>query len=131
MKVDNVLLRAMLYRTTRDTISNAAFRKAVEGQGPAIAIICTNDNHIFGVYSSTGWTNMGNWQRDEKIFLFSLADGSAGKYSLKTRCQCFVERKPQKCLVKKEHIQQTTYINMIYQVATYGIYIGPNPDLHV
>eukprot|EP01084_Bolivina_argentea_P180602 312032_1 len=76
----NKIILELLYRSNeQDTLTDTdkdpkAFHSACDGKGQTVVIIQTEQQHIFGGYTSIPWTSPKNdeYKTDEKAFLFLL-----------------------------------------------------------
>ncbi|CAF0958556.1 unnamed protein product [Adineta steineri] len=64
----------LIYKATRDGFSASAFHSRCDNKGPTISIIQSNNNYIFGGYTSIAWTSSQKYQNDETAFLFTLTN---------------------------------------------------------
>ncbi|CAF0818161.1 unnamed protein product [Adineta steineri] len=62
----------LIYKATRDGFRANAFHSRCDNKGPTISIIQSNNNYIFGGYTSIAWTSSEKYQNDETAFLFTL-----------------------------------------------------------
>ena len=77
----------LLYRSSRDGLSNKQFHSKCDYCGPAVSIIETNDGYILGGYSNTTWKNLGGWScsKANKAFLFVLSGGVSAPCKMKLK----------------------------------------------
>lgn len=64
----------LLYRGTRDTFKAPKFHELCDGKGATISIIKSKCGKVFGGYTSTAWSSVRGYKKDEKAFLFSLTN---------------------------------------------------------
>ncbi|CAF0959503.1 unnamed protein product [Adineta steineri] len=64
----------LIYKATRDGFSANAFHLCCNNKGPTMTIIQSNNNYIFGGYTSASWISSELWQTDERAFLFTLTN---------------------------------------------------------
>jgi hypothetical protein len=77
---------SLLYRGTRDGLTNEAFHTKCDNKGCTLTVIVTTCGKVFGGYSNTAWSSNNKWYRANKAFLFALSGGgilSPGKMKLK------------------------------------------------
>eukprot|EP00580_Thalassiosira_gravida_P014195 CAMPEP_0201682104 /NCGR_PEP_ID=MMETSP0494-20130426/51449_1 /ASSEMBLY_ACC=CAM_ASM_000839 /TAXON_ID=420259 /ORGANISM="Thalassiosira gravida, Strain GMp14c1" /LENGTH=801 /DNA_ID=CAMNT_0048165861 /DNA_START=4489 /DNA_END=6894 /DNA_ORIENTATION=- len=63
----------LLYRSSRDGLSNANFHSKCDNQGCTITIVETSCGYIIGGYSNTPWKSTGKYRAATKTFLFVLS----------------------------------------------------------
>jgi hypothetical protein len=68
-----------LYKATRDGFDGITFRTNCSNKGPSVTVITAANGYIFGGYSSLSWNVSGNYQFDQKCFLFSCKNASGRK----------------------------------------------------
>ena len=75
----------LLYRSSRDGRDDSIFHSKCDNMGCTLTIIETTDGYVFGGYSNTAWTDIGEWAVANKAFLFALSgrDVSPCKMKLK------------------------------------------------
>ncbi|CAF4214461.1 unnamed protein product, partial [Adineta steineri] len=56
----------------RDGFGASAFHSCCNYRGPTMTIIQSNNNYIFGGYTSISWTSSGWYREDQAAFLFTL-----------------------------------------------------------
>ena len=66
---------SLLYRGTRDGITNIAFHSKCDDKGCTLAVIKTTCGKVFGGYSNTAWSSSGIYKGANKAFLFALSGG--------------------------------------------------------
>ncbi|CAF4056407.1 unnamed protein product, partial [Rotaria sp. Silwood1] len=64
----------LIYKASRDGFDANAFHTHCNGKGPTITIVRSNNNFIFGGYTSVSWTSDGNYKNDTNAFLFTLVN---------------------------------------------------------
>ncbi|CAF0794126.1 unnamed protein product [Adineta steineri] len=64
----------LIYKATRDGFGADAFHSHCDNKGPTITIIQSNNNYIFGGYTSHLWTSDGSNGDDRTSFLFTLTN---------------------------------------------------------
>jgi hypothetical protein len=64
---------SLLYRGSRDGLSNSEFHSKCDDKGCTLTIIETTDGKVIGGYSNTPWSSSGNWTAANKAFLFELS----------------------------------------------------------
>ena len=57
-----------------DGFSAQKFHSLCDQKGPTMTIILSNNNYLFGGYTSISWTSDGNNKSDTTAFLFSLTN---------------------------------------------------------
>ena len=62
----------LLFRGTRDGMTNDKFHKLCDNQGPLLAIIKTNKDILIGGFCSISYKNSGDWNVDPKVVVFSI-----------------------------------------------------------
>jgi hypothetical protein len=84
----------LLYRASRDGFRASAFHEKCDGKENTITIIKTDDNYVFGGYTSAKWSSNGGWTLDPTAFIFSLRrDGvSQSQKLLVTRAEYAIYR---------------------------------------
>jgi len=63
---------SLLYRGSRDGLSNSEFHSNCDNKGCTLTIIETTDGKVFGGYSNTPWSSSGGYTAANKAFLFEL-----------------------------------------------------------
>ena len=64
----------LLYRGSRDGMSNEIFHNKCNNQGPTISLIKSEKDYIFGGYASIDWTSYGNYRKAPESFIFTLTN---------------------------------------------------------
>ena len=64
----------LIFRGTRDGMSNKSFHNKCDNKGPNICLIRNEKGHIFGGYSSISWTSDCNYHSAPDSFLFTLTN---------------------------------------------------------
>jgi hypothetical protein len=73
--LDNTLQKTeLIYKASRDGFDANAFHSRCDNKGPTLTIVRSNNNYLFGGYTSVAWTSSGNWTVDSKAFLFTLTN---------------------------------------------------------
>ncbi|CAF5107546.1 unnamed protein product [Rotaria sp. Silwood1] len=62
----------LIYKASRDGFDAATFHLCCDNQGPTMTIIQSNNNYLFGGYTSIPWTSDGSYKNDTTAFLFTL-----------------------------------------------------------
>jgi hypothetical protein len=62
----------LLFRGTRDGMTNAKFHELCDNQGPLLAIIKTNKDILIGGFCSISYKSYGKWNVDPKVVVFSI-----------------------------------------------------------
>lgn len=78
----------LIYKASRDGFGANIFHSHCDNKGPTITIIQSNNNYLFGAYTSFVWTSAGgSYQNDKTAFLFTLTNPhniSPTKYMIKS-----------------------------------------------
>ncbi len=64
----------LLYKASRDGFDANAFHSRCDNKGPTMTIIQSNNNYLFGGYTSISWTSGGDYKNDTTAFLFTLTN---------------------------------------------------------
>jgi hypothetical protein len=64
---------SLLYRGSRDSLSNSEFHSKCDDKGCTLTIIETTDGKVFGGYSNTPWSSSGDYSAANTAFLFALS----------------------------------------------------------
>ena len=64
----------LLYRGTKDGMSNDVFHNKCNNKGPTITLIKNDKGNIFGGYTSISWTSYGNYRSAPDSFIFTLTN---------------------------------------------------------
>jgi hypothetical protein len=64
----------LIYKGSRDGFDSNAFHTRCNNQGPTMTIVLSNNNHLFGGYTSVAWTSSGSYGNDAQAFLFTLTN---------------------------------------------------------
>jgi hypothetical protein len=64
----------LLYKASRDGFGANIFHNRCDNKGPTITIVQSNNNYLFGGYTSVAWTSSGSWAIDPNAFLFTLTN---------------------------------------------------------
>ena len=62
----------LLFRGSRDGLTNAKFHDLCDNQGPLLVLVKTGKDILIGGFSSIPWKNSGEWTVDPKCVVFSL-----------------------------------------------------------
>merc|ERR1712113_645541 len=62
----------LLFKATRDGFGCSEFHKKCDGKGANISIIKSEQQCIFGGYTSKSWHNKNEWIFDDFAWLYSL-----------------------------------------------------------
>ena len=62
----------LLYRASRDGFTALAFHEKCDGKSNTVTIIKTDEDYVFGGYTSAAWHSKGNFIKDANAFIFSL-----------------------------------------------------------
>ncbi|CAF4037538.1 unnamed protein product [Rotaria sp. Silwood1] len=62
----------LIYKASHDGFDANAFHSRCNNQGPTMTIIQSNNNYLFGGYTSIPWTSDGSYKNDTTAFLFTL-----------------------------------------------------------
>ncbi|KAL7494177.1 hypothetical protein ACHAWT_002900 [Skeletonema menzelii] len=62
----------LIYRTSRDGLSNQMFHNECDNVGPTCIVLETDEGHVLGGYSNTPWQSSGGYMTADKAFLFAL-----------------------------------------------------------
>jgi len=63
----------LLYRSSRDGFTKAAFQEKVNVLKPTLCLVRTNTDKICGGYSDQDWTPSGGYKSSDNAFFFSLS----------------------------------------------------------
>ncbi|KAL7550410.1 hypothetical protein ACHAWF_013653 [Thalassiosira exigua] len=63
----------LLYRSSRDGLSDTLFYTKCENQGSTLTLIETSEGFVLGGYSNTPWTGCGHFASANKAFVFALS----------------------------------------------------------
>ncbi|KAL7452499.1 hypothetical protein ACHAWC_005724 [Mediolabrus comicus] len=63
----------LLYRSSRDGLTNQNFHSKCDNKGRTITIIETNKGNVVGGYTNTAWESKGNYSYANKAFLFAMS----------------------------------------------------------
>jgi len=64
----------LLYRGTRDGMTNTNFHNKCNNQGPTISLFKNDKGNIFGGYASTDWTGANKYKSAPDSFIFTLTN---------------------------------------------------------
>ena len=68
----NPISFTLLYKGSQDTDSSKIFHQKCDNIPNILLVILTNQNYIFGGYTSVGFDSSGNAKKDAEAFLFSV-----------------------------------------------------------
>ena len=68
----NPISFTLLYKGSQDTDSSKIFHQKCDDISNILLVILTNQNYIFGGYTSVGFDSSGNAKKDAEAFLFSV-----------------------------------------------------------
>jgi hypothetical protein len=102
----------LIYKALHDGFDANAFHIQCNNKGPTITIIQSDDDYLFGGYTSVAWTSSGAWAVDSNAFLFTLTN-------------------PHNIPPTKYPIQRSRKANAVYHKHGYGPTFGAGHDLHV
>ncbi|CAF0959568.1 unnamed protein product [Adineta steineri] len=100
----------LIYQATRDGFSGDAFHSRCDNKGPTMTIIQSDNNYIFGGYTSVSWTSSEGWLNDGTAFLFTLTN-------------------PHNIPPTKYTIMSDLATRAIYNYSGYGPMFGGGPDI--
>ncbi|CAF4159273.1 unnamed protein product [Adineta steineri] len=100
----------LIYKATRDGFRARAFHSWCDNEGSTMTIIQSDNNYIFGGYTSVSWTSAGQCENDKAAFLFTLRN----PYNIP----------PTKYTIKCDHVA-----NAIYDHNGYGPIFGSGHDI--
>jgi hypothetical protein len=64
----------LIYKASRDGFDANAFHTRCDNKGPTLTVIQSNNNYLFGGYTSIPWTSDGTYKNDTTAFLFTLTN---------------------------------------------------------
>ncbi len=64
----------LIYKASRDGFDANAFHTRCDNKGPTMTIIQSNNNYLFGGYTSIPWTSDNSYKNDTTAFLFTLTN---------------------------------------------------------
>ena len=64
----------LLYRGTRDGMTNNDFHNKCDNKGPRITLIQNEKGNVFGGFASFSWTSDNKWHTANDCFLFTLTN---------------------------------------------------------
>ena len=62
----------LIYKASRDGFDANAFHSRCNNKGPTMTIIQSNNNYLFGGYTSIPWTSDESYKADTTAFIFTL-----------------------------------------------------------
>ena len=96
----------LIYKASRDGFDAIEFHTRCDNKGPTMTVIRSNNNYLFGGYTSVAWTSSVNgYQNDTNAFLFTLTN-------------------PHKIPPTKYQINSAKAECGVYQAANYGPWFG-------
>jgi len=102
----------LLYKASRDGFGANIFHNRCDNKGRTITIVQSNNNYLFGGYTSVAWTSSGSWTIDPNAFLFTLTNPN--------------DIPPTRYPVQPSKTQHT-----VYHSGGYGPTFGASHDLHI
>ncbi|KAL7490723.1 hypothetical protein ACHAWT_000883 [Skeletonema menzelii] len=78
----------LIYRSSRDGLSNEAFHKKCDNVGATLVLIKTTSGGVLGGYTNKSWESNGCYKKANKSFLFALSgfgEGSPCKMRLENK----------------------------------------------
>ncbi|CAF3291194.1 unnamed protein product [Rotaria socialis] len=64
----------LIYKATRDGFDASAFHSRCNNKGPTMTIIQSNNNCLFGGYTTIPWSSDNSYSSDDTTFLFTLVN---------------------------------------------------------
>ncbi len=64
----------LLYRSTRDGATPAAFHNNCDNQGETVVLVRSTSGHTFGGYSEVAWDSSTGWKPASDAFLFTIVN---------------------------------------------------------
>jgi hypothetical protein len=64
----------LIYKASRDGFHANVFHNRCDNKGPTMTIIRSNNNYLFGGYTSVAWTSINRYNNDPNAFLFTLTN---------------------------------------------------------
>jgi len=97
----------LIYKASRDGFDTNTFHSRCDNKGPTMTIVQSNNNYLFGGYTSVAWTSSADigYKTDTTAFLFTLTN-------------------PHKIPPTKYHIDPTKAENAIWYGSGYGLWFG-------
>jgi hypothetical protein len=102
----------LIYKASRDGFDANTFHNRCDNKGPTLTIARSDNNYLFGGYTSVAWTSSGSWTIDPNAFLFTLTNPN--------------DIPPTKYPVQSSQTQYT-----VYHGNGYGPTFGAGHDLHI
>jgi len=62
----------LLWKGNRDGFYAGTFHSRCDRKGPTVTVILSNNDKIFGGYTSLSWESRGNYAQDSTAFIYSL-----------------------------------------------------------
>ncbi|CAF3659459.1 unnamed protein product [Rotaria sordida] len=102
----------LIYKATRDGFDADIFHSRCNNKGPTMTIIQSNNNYLFGGYTTIPWTSDGSYKNDTTAFLFTLTN-------------------PHNLPPTKYLINPGNAGNAVYHNSGYGPTFGTGHDIHL
>jgi hypothetical protein len=102
----------LLYKASRDGFDVNVFHNRCNNNGATMTIIQSNNNYLFGGYTSVAWASSNQYAVDSNAFLFTLTN-------------------PHNILPTKYPVQPSKTQHAVYHVSGYGPTFGGGNDLCV
>ena len=67
-----VVTLTLLFRGSTHGWSPSKFHQLCDDKGPTITIFKSKAGRVFGGFTQLSWKSSGNWQKDEKAFIYSI-----------------------------------------------------------
>ena len=64
----------LIYNSERDGDSISTMHKLVDGKGPTLFLIKSDNNYIFGGYAFDSWNSNSSWLNNSNDFIFSITN---------------------------------------------------------
>jgi len=96
LSVEQMMRVNLLYRASRDGFDCKMFHLLCDNKGPTLCVIRSEENHVFGGYTSVSWSsnNMGH-HCDPYAFIFALRFGKKAAFKYFDTPQIFKVRSDQ------------------------------------
>ncbi|CAF4312820.1 unnamed protein product, partial [Rotaria sordida] len=102
----------LIYKATRDGFDANTFHSRCNNKGPTMTIIQSNNNYLFGGYTTIPWTSDDSYKNDTTAFLFTLTN-------------------PHNIPPTKYLINPGNAANTVFHHNSYGPYFGAGPDMYL
>ena len=76
----------LIYNSERDGDSISTMHKLIDGKGPTLFLIKSDNNYIFGGYAFDSWNSNSSWLNNSNDFIFSITNKK--KYPKNTSDSC-------------------------------------------